>query len=157
MNNRYIWGDIYERLFDDFLPLCTFGTSNLELKKCTAFKKSKMWISQRQCFTFNETSFTPKLGLNQGLNFVINYNYPATKLEFNQPSEIIVHDPTEEPDFENIQGRNFYVQPGLDLVLTIPTTILDSTTNFNNMGIESRHCNKHHMYKEINCNMDKVC
>ena len=69
MNNRYIWGDIYERLFDDFLPLCTFGTSNLELKKCTTFKKSTTRIHRSQCFTFDElSSFTPKLGLNQGAN-----------------------------------------------------------------------------------------
>ena len=87
---------------------------------------------------------------------MVNYNYPSTNLEKSQPISIIVHDSKETPDIENIKGRNFDVYPGMETILAIPTTILNSTTNFDEMGVKSRHCNKNKMYKEINCIMDKI-
>ena len=92
----------------------------------------------------------------EGLNFLVDFNYPATSSEFIQPILIILHDSMETPDVENIQGRNFFVYPGVEQTLTIRTTVINSTSNFDSMGIETRHCDENKLYKEINCVMDKV-
>ena len=54
----------------------------------------------------------------------------------------------ETPDVENIQGRNFFVYPGVEQTLTIRTTIINSTTNFDSMGIETRHCDENKTFRE---------
>ena len=62
----------------------------------------------------------------------------------------------ERPDVENIQGRNFFVHPGMELSLRIKTTVINSTTNFDQMKFESRQCRRSNTYKEINCIMNKI-
>ena len=126
------------------------------LRKCTEFKKSMTRISERPCFTFNESTFTPELGHTQGLNFLVNFDYPGTNFDLNQPSTIILHEPGMDPDITNIKGKNFEVFPGNRVRLRISTTILDSTEHFNTMSIRSRQCHTHVGYGEVNCLVEKM-
>ena len=45
--NPYNWGNVYDSLFDDLIPLCSFGTSEFTLGKCSSFKKSMTKIYQK--------------------------------------------------------------------------------------------------------------
>ena len=156
MKNNEMWQNLYPDLFDDLIPLCSYATNDEKLYKCTAFKKSKTKLQQGHCFTFNESNFTPELGHTQGLNFVVNFDYPGTNFELGQPSTIILHEPGMVPDITNIKGKNFEVFPGNHVRLRISTTILDSTEHFDDMSFISRHCHTNVEYGEVNCLVEKM-
>ena len=147
-----LWKEIQEGLSNDFIPLCSYGTTNLELNHCTEFKR----IDQSHCFTFNESSFTHLLGKTEGLNFLVNYDYPGTQLEMTKPFTIILHEPGQIPDLNNVKSKNFYVRPGRMVDLKITTIVVDSTADFNEMSLESRLCNKDFEYGEVNCLMKHI-
>ena len=62
-------------------------------------------------FTFNESSFDQRVGLTQGVNFMVNYDYPTSKPDMNDPVTIILHEPNQKPDIKYIMGRNFPAAP----------------------------------------------
>ena len=150
--NINLWRDIHEGLLNDFIPLCSYGAKNLELHHCTAFKK----IDQDHCFTFNESSFAHMLGRTEGLNFLVNYDFPGTNMNMKEPFTIILHEPNQDPDISNIKGKNFFVRPGKMVDLKITTTVVDSTADFDAMSFESRQCIKDAGYGEVNCLMEHI-
>ena len=150
--NINLWKDIYEGLSNDFIPLCSYGATNNQLFHCKAFKK----IDQDRCFTFNESSFTQMLGKTEGLNFLVNYDFPGTHMDMSKPFTIILHEPNQDPDIKNIKGKNFFVRPGKMVDLKITTTVVDSTEDFDTMSFESRLCNKDTGYGEVNCLMEHI-
>ena len=148
--NINLWKDNKEGLSNDFIPLCSYGATNLELNHCTTFKRN----DQSHCFTFNESSFDHMLGQTEGLNFLVNYDFPGTITDMIKPFAIILHEPTKDPDIMNIKGKNFFVRPGKMVDLKITTTVVDTTTDFDAMSFESRLCNKGTGYGEVNCLME---
>ena len=150
--NIKLWKDIKEGLSNDFIPLCSYGATNTELFHCSAFKK----IEQDHCFTFNDSSFTHMLGKTEGLNFLVNYDFPGTHMDMSKPFTIILHEPNQDPDIKNIKGKNFFVRPGKMVDLKITATVVDSTEDFDAMSFESRLCNKDTGYGEVNCLMEHI-
>ena len=150
--NINMWKDIHGGLPNDFIPLCSYGATNNELFHCTAFKK----IDQDRCFTFNESSFTHMPGKTEGMNFLVNYDFPGTHMDMSKPFTIILHEPNQDPDIKNIKGKNFFVRPGKMVDLKITTTVVDSTEDFDAMSFESRLCNKDNGYGEVNCLMEHI-
>ena len=96
----------------------------------------------------------PELGTTQGLNFLVNYDYPGTPFEKSQPAAIILHEQGTSPDIKNIKGENFFVNPGSLMNLRISTTILESTEDFDAMPFEDRLCSKN--CGEIDCINEKL-
>ena len=150
--NIKLWKDIKEGLSNDFIPLCSYGAANIEISHCTAFKR----IGQDNCFTFNESSFPHKLGQTEGVNFLVNYDFPGTFMEMSKPFTIILHEPDQDPDIKNIKGKNFFVKPGKMVDLKITTTVVDSTADFDAMSFDSRLCNKDTGYGEVSCLMEYI-
>jgi hypothetical protein len=150
--NINLWKKIQEGLSSDFIPLCSYGATNIELNHCKEFKKR----DQDHCFTFNESSFAHMLGQTEGLNFLINYDFTGTIMEMRKPFTIILHEPSQEPDIKNIKGKNFFVRPGKMVDLKIDTTVVDSTADFDAMSFEKRLCNKDTGYGEVNCLMKQI-
>ena len=150
--NHGNWQMFQENLFDDFIPLCSYATKNFTLKKCNSFHKMK----HQQCFTFNETSLTPRLGLTQGLNFLVNFDYPGTITDLKEPIKISLHEPNQLPDIRNLKGKNFFARPGQILDLKISTTISETTESFDSMNIKHRNCNGKAEYGEVSCIMDQI-
>ena len=148
------WIDLYEDLFDEFIPFCSYATKSKTISECTVFKKFVHKIQQKQCFTFSNSSMIPELGSTQGLNFLVNYDYPGTPSEMSQPATIILHEQGTTPDIRNIKGENFFVNPGSLVNLKISTTIVESTDDFNAMPFEDRLCKKD--YGEIDCINEKL-
>ena len=138
MKKQDIWGNIYKEAFQDFIPLCSFGTDDYKLRKCTEFKQSMTRINQRPCFTFNETTLVPRLGPTEGVNFLINFDYLATDAELKQPISITVHEPEAHPDIENFERKNFIVFPGTHQFLRLGSTVLDSTRTFDEISLDRR-------------------
>ena len=150
--NLKLWKGIQQSLTNDFIPLCSYGATNIELNHCKAFKR----IDQGHCFTFNESSFAHILGKTQGINFLVNYDFPGTELDMSTPFAITLHEPNQDPDIKNIKGKNFFVRPGRMVDLKITTTVVDSTADFDAMSFESRLCNKGTQYGELNCLMEHI-
>ena len=144
------------KAYNDFIPLCSFAENHSMLKNCTVFKKTTTKIQQHPCFTFNDSSFTPQLGLTRGLNFLVNYDYPGTNNELSKPITIILHEPGLDPDVRNINGKNFKVNPGSIVNLRVSTTILDTTQDFDSMNFEKRNCTSDRRHGEINCINEKI-
>ena len=94
MENQDIWKDIYEEVFHDFIPLCSFGKEDTKLRKCTEFKRSMTRINQKPCFTFNEATLVPRLGPTEGVNFLINFDYLARDAELIW-AELFIKNPLE--------------------------------------------------------------
>ena len=69
------------------------------------------------CFTFNESSFDHRVGLTQGVNLLVNYDYPGIKSHIDEPVTITLHEPNQKPDIMNIMGKNFRVASGKDYIL----------------------------------------
>ena len=107
-------------------------------------------------FTFNETSLTPRLGLTQGLNFLVNFDYPGTITDLKEPITISLHEPNQLPDIRNLKGKNFFARPGQILDLKISTTISETTESFDSMNIKHRNCNGKAEYGEVSCIMDQI-
>ena len=145
------WKKIQEDRSNDFIPLCSYGATSIELNKCTAFKRM-----DQNCFTFNESSFMHMLGKTEGLNFLVNYDFPGTVTDMTKPFTIILHEPNQDPDIKNIKGKNFFVRPGKMVDLKITTTVVESTADFDAMGFESRLCNKDNGYGEVDCLMKHI-
>lgn len=105
-NSKYqgIWINIYDKIFSDFIPLCSFGTNDFKLFKCANFFRSITKTHHKPCFTFKMPSSVPTLGLTKGLNFLVNFDYTASETEVNDPVSIVIHEPTESPDIEDIRG-----------------------------------------------------
>ena len=150
--NINLWKDNQEGRSNDFIPLCSYGATNLELNHCTKFKKN----DQSHCFTFNESSFAHMLGQTEGLNFLVHYDFPGTIVDMSKPFTIILHEPNQDPDIKNIKGKNFFIRPGKMVDLKITTTVVDSTADFDAMSFESRHCNKDTGYGEVKCLMERI-
>ena len=150
--NINLWKEIQEGLSTDFIPLCSYGSTNLKINHCTAFKR----IDQGNCYTFNESSFAHMLGQTEGLNFLVHYDFPGTLVDMSKPFTIILHEPNQDPDIKNIKGKNFFVRPGKMVDLKITTTVVDSTADFDAMSFESRHCNKDTGYGEVKCLMERI-
>ena len=148
------WIDLYQDLFDEFIPFCSYATKAMEISICSAFRKSKLKIQQEPCFTFSNSLMIPELGPTQGLNFLVNYDYPGTPSEMSQPATIILHEQGTTPDIRNIKGENFFVNPGSLVNLKISTTIVESTDDFVTMPFEDRLCSKN--YGEIDCINEKL-
>ena len=150
-NNKF-WKKIQEALSNGFIPLCSYGSTNLEVNHCTAFKR----IYQGNCLTFNESSFAHMLGRTEGLNFLVNYDFPGTDVDMSKLFTIILHEPNQDPDIKNIKGKNFFVRPGKMVDLKIQTTVVDSTADFDAMSFESRLCNKDTGYGRVKCLRDLI-
>ena len=150
--NIQLWRMFQENLYDGFIPLCSYATKNLTLKKCTSFKK----MNFHQCFTFNESSFIPRLGRTQGLNFLVNYDYPGTRTEMNEPIMISLHEPSQPPDINDVKGKNFYASPGHILDLKISTTVIDSTKDFDAMSTKNKGCGDNTGHGEVDCITQKI-
>ena len=150
--NNAIWETCTENIFNDLIPLCSYGSDKLILNDCNLFKK----MSNGRCFTFNEASFDQRVGVTQGVNFMINYDYPVSEGEINNPVTIILHEPNQQPDIKNIMGKNFHVSPGHIMDLKFVATVTDSTADFDAMHFESRLCNEDTGYGEINCLMHQI-
>ena len=148
-NNTKIWEMFTENNYNDLIPLCSYASDKLILKECNLFKK----MSNRQCFTSNESSFDHRVGLTQGVNFVINYDYPEREGE-NNPATIILHDPNQQPDIKNMMAKNFRVEPGHIIDLKFSATVIESTEDFDAMNFESRLCNEHD--GKVNCLMHQL-
>ena len=151
-NNTSYWETLAKDIYDDLIPLCSFASDNLVLKRCKLFKK----MSNGQCFTFNESTFDHRVGRTQGVNFLVNYDYPMIRAEMNNPVTIILHEPNQEPDIKNIMGKNFHVAPGHIMDLKFVSTVSDSTKDFDDMNFESRLCNTNMEQGEIECLMDQI-
>ena len=149
-NNTTIWDAFTKNVYNDLIPLCSYGSDKVVLKDCNLFKK----MSNGQCFTFNESSFDHRVGLTQGVNFVINYDYPGTADEINNPATIILHDPNQQPDIKNIMAKNYPVEPGHIIDLKFSATVIESTEDFDAMNFESRLCNEHD--GKVNCLMHQL-
>ena len=150
--NINLWKDIQKGLSKDFIPLCSYGATNIELFYCTAFKE----INQDQCLTFNESFSSHMLGKTEGLNFLVSYDFPGTNMDMKQPFTIILHEPNQNPDIKNIKGKNLFVRPGKMVDLKITTTVVDSTADFDAMSFESRLCNNNNEYEEVNCLLEHI-
>ena len=153
---RQVWENFQNNLYEDFIPLCSFASETLNFKECTSFQKSPVKFKHGQCFTFNETSFVPMLGEFRGLNILVNYGYPGTLLELNQPITIMVHEAGKIPDVMNVKGKNFFVNPGQRTNLKISTTVVDTTKDFDGMDFESRLCNDFGGYSQLECITDAI-
>ena len=136
------------------IPLCSHATKDLELENCKTFKPSPIKLQSEHCFTFNETSLKPKVGLTQGLNFILSFAYPGAFIEKNQPASIILHEPGTVPDVQNIKGKNFHVKPGSVYHLKISPTVIESTTEFDSMSLKKRGCDNVKGYGDIHCIYD---
>ena len=101
-DNIDYWKLLQEKLYEGLIPLCSYATKDAVIKKCTAFKRTV----SGQCFSFNE-SIIPRLGLTQGLNFLVNYDYPGTSTELNQPIYISLHQPNKQPDIKKHPRQKF--------------------------------------------------
>ena len=112
-------------------------------------------MSNGRCFTFNE-SFDQRVGVTQGVNFLVNFDYPATKAEMDNPATIFLHQPNQQPIIKNIMGKNFYAAPGHIMNLKFSATVMDSTEDFDAMNFKSRLCNENIDDGEINCLMDQI-
>ena len=134
-------------MYNDLIPLCSYASDELILKDCNLFKK----MSNGRCFTFNESSFDQRVGHTQGVNFMVNYDYPAIKDEMNDPVTIILHEPNQKPDIKNIMGKTFRVAPGHIMDLKFSATVIESTEDFDAMNFGSRICNENKEDGEINC------
>ena len=99
-------------------------------------------MNNGKCFTFNESSFDHTLGQTQGLNFVVNYDYPETYNDLWEPITIMLHEPSQKPDIENIMGMNFRAAPYRIIDLKFSATVVDSTEAFDAMNFNSRQCNE---------------
>ena len=60
--NINMWKGIHDGLSNDFIPLCSYGATHIDLNHCIAFKKR----DQGNCFTFNESSFPRMLEKTEG-------------------------------------------------------------------------------------------
>ena len=152
IDNKKIWKTFYEKIHDGLIPLCSYASEDYVLHTCKNFKK----MINGNCFTFNESSFDHTLGLNQGLNFVVNYNNPGTITDLSKPIRIMLHEPSQIPDIKNIMGMNFRAAPGHIIDLKISATIINSTEAFDAMNFNSRLCNEDIENGEINCISDKI-
>ena len=152
-NNNHYWQMFQEKVYNGFIPFCSYATKNLNLKKCNVFKRMK---EHPQCYTFNETSLKPRLGRTQGLNFLVNFDYPGTVTELKEPITITLHEPNQPPDIKNIKGKNFYARPGRILDLKISTTLIETTSGFDGMNIKNRNCNGNIEYGEVKCLMKQI-
>ena len=147
--------DFYQdHIFDEFIPLCSYAAKTMKIGTCTTFKKSVLKIQQKQCFTFSNSSMIPEPGPTQGLNFLINYDYPGTPSEMSQPAAIILHEQGTTPDIRNIKGENFFVNPGSLINLRISATIVESTNDFDAMPFEDRLCRRN--WGEMDCLNEKL-
>ena len=153
-NHEELWSHLYQNIFDDFIPLCNYATDDMKLFTCTTFKKTMTHLQQSPCYTFNESSFTPKLGLTQGLSFLVNYDYPGTFAEMEKPITVILHQNKMDPDIKNIKGKNFYIDPGSLVNLRMSTTIVDTTEDFDKLKFETRLCDN--SVEEIGCINEKI-
>ena len=153
---QLIWEGLKENIYDEFIPLCSFASQTLSLKKCTAFRKSKTKAKNGQCFTFEKASLVPKLGETQGLNILVNYAFPGTPSELEKPITISLHEAGQMPDIGNIKGKNFFVNPGWVVDLKISTIIIDTTKDFDAMNFESRLCNNTVGYGEVDCITESI-
>ena len=151
-DNTKMWGSFLENIYNDLIPLCSYASDKLILKNCKVFKK----MSNARCFTFNESSFDQRVGNTQGVNFLINYDYPVSTADNNEPVTVILHEPNQQPDIDNIMGKNFYVAPGHIMNLKFSATVIDSTEDFDAMNFKSRLCNEHIEDGEINCYMHRI-
>ena len=150
-NTRYL-ETLTRDTYDDLIPLCSFASDNVILKSCKVFKK----MNNGQCFTFNESTFDHRVGRTQGLNFLVNYDYPMIRAEMNNPVTIILHEPNQQPDIKDIMGKNFRVHPGHIMDLKFVSTVSNSTKDFDAMNFESRLCNINVGQGEIGCLMDQI-
>ena len=148
------WFDLYQNLFNGFIPFCSYATKAMKINACSAFRKSMLKIHQESCFTFSNSLMIPELGPTQGLNFLINYDYPGMPFEMSQPAVIILHEQGTIPDIKNIKGENFFVNPGSLMNLRISTTIVESTDDFDAMPFEDRLCSKN--CGEMDCISEKL-
>ena len=151
-DNKNIWESFYKNVYDGLIPLCSYASENNILYKCNNFKK----LNNGKCFTFNESSFDHILGQTHGLNFVANYNYPGTDADLRDPITIILHEPSQKPDIENIMGLNFRAAPGRIIDLKISATVIDTTESFDAMNFNSRKCEKDMENGEIKCISEKI-
>ena len=151
-NNTKYLETLTRNIYDDLIPLCSFNSDNLILKSCKVFKK----MDNGQCFTFNESTFAHRVGHTQGVNFLVNYDYPIISTEITNPVTIILHEPNQQPDIKNIMGKNFHVPPGYIMDLKFVSTVSDSTEDFDAMDLESRLCNMNIEQGEISCLMDQI-
>ena len=110
-NNTIDWKHFANNTYDGLIPLCGFASDNLILKNCKVFKKM---LNNQMCFTFNESSFDHRVGLTQGVNLLVNFDYPGIKSHIDEPVTITLHEPNQKPDIMNILGKNFRVAPGKD-------------------------------------------
>ena len=145
------WGSFQDDLYNELIQLCSYDSESLDLRHCTSFKISEAYFKHGQCFTFNETSFIPKLGKYKGLNILVNYAYPGTYFERKEPISISLHEPRRKPDIMNMKGKNYNVIPGRISNLRISATIIDTTEDFDAMSFESRLCEANASYGEVNC------
>ena len=147
-NNTKMWETFTRNTFNNLIPLCSYASDKLILNDCNLFKK----MSNGQCFTFNESSF----GLTQGVSFVINYDYPATADEINNPATIILNDPNQQPDIKNIMAKNYPVERGHIMDLKFSATVIESKEDFDAMNFDSRLCNQNKEDGETNCLMHQI-
>ena len=143
---------IYQNIFDGLIPFCSYASDHHILHICNSFKK----MNNGKCFTFNESSFDHTLGQTQGLNFVVNYDYPGTSTDLGRPITIMLHESSQKPDVKNIIGMNFRAVPGHILDLKISATAINSTEAFDAMDFNSRLCNDGIENGEFNCISDNI-
>ena len=86
----------------------------------------------------------------------MNYDYPGTITEMKEPASIILHENNQDPDINNIKGRNFLAYPGSILDLKISTTVIDTTKDFDAMNIENKRCNGNFEYGQVKCLMKHI-
>ena len=106
-------------------------------------------LKNGHCFTFNESSFEHRLGRTQGLNILINYDHPG--FDINEPVSIILHESIEQPDINNVMGKNFFAAPGHIIDLKFSATVIDTTEDFDAMTFESRLCDNNIASGEVDC------
>ena len=151
-DEEMFWETVYQKVYPDFVPLCSHAAENHILHICNNFKKMK----EGKCVTFNKSSFDHTLGQTKGLNFVVNYDYPGTSADLSEPITIMLHEHTQKPDVKNIMGMNFHAAPGHEIDLKISATVINSTEAFDEMNFNSRLCNKDIENGEFNCISDKI-
>ena len=150
--NKKFWETIYQNIYDDLIPFCSYASENHVLHICNDFKK----MDGGKCFTFNESSFDHTLGQTQGLNFVLNYDSPGTSTDLGKPITIMLQEPNQKPDIKNIMGMNYHAAPGHVIGLKIAATVIDTTEAFDAMNFNSRLCNEDIKNRKINCISEKI-
>ena len=151
--------EIFEKISQsghDLVPLCSYATKKKTLMKCNTFDYMKTRLDNEDCYTFNE-SIEPTLGPTQGLNFLVNYDYPGTFKELNKPVTISLHEPGKHPDTQNIKGKNYYIYPGNLISLGVSATVINTTNNFDDLlDLETKDCESQRGYDDIGCIQNQV-